>query len=111
VNAPVFPPPKTALDAMTDQCLAHVAAERRKRSDGVTRRSLVIADEVAQVIAEQFPEHREIAGRAVMCASQMLSGIVVRLQDAQADDSQIGPLVANIFAFAAEQVVREAGTE
>lgn len=109
MSARVFPPPKTALDAMTDQALAHVAEHRRKRSDGVTRRSLAVADEVAQVIAEQFPEHREIAGRAVMCASQMLSGIVVRLQDGHAPDSQIGPLVANIFAFAAEQVVREAG--
>ena len=109
MNARVFPPPKVALDAMTDQALAHVAAERRKRDDGRTRRSVAVAAEVAQVIAERFPDHLEIAGRAVMCASQMLSGIVIRLQDSQIDDSQVGPLVANIFAFAAEQVVREAG--
>lgn len=101
---------KPDLDRMTDEALACVAEERRKRSDGVTRRSLVVAEDVAEVIAAQFPDHREIAGRAVMCASQMLSGIIVRLQDGPVDDAQIGPLVANIFAFAAEQVVREAST-
>ena len=108
MSARVFPPPKTALDAMTDQALAHVR-DHRDDATAAPASLLAIADEVAAVLAAQFPGGQLIAGRAVMCASQMLAGIVVRLQDAQAPDCQIGPLVANIFAFAAEQVVREAG--
>lgn len=102
------PPAKTALDAMTDQALAYV---RDRREDESSRPAalLDVAATMAAVIAEQFPADRVTAGRAVMCASQMMAGIVVRLQDMQAADDLIGPMVADIFAFAAEQVVREAG--
>jgi hypothetical protein len=103
VNARAFPPPKAALDAMTDQALAHIR-DHRDVSPGLVG----AAAEVAAVIAEQFRDDPVAAGRAVMCASQMMSGIVVRLQDMQAADDLIGPMVADIFAYAAEQVVREA---
>ena len=104
-----FPPPRVTLDAMTDQALAHVRA-RRGDTASAPPALLAVAAEVAAVVAEQFPDDPERAGRVVMCVSQMLAGIVVRLQDAQTADGRLGPLVANIFAYAAEQVVREAGT-
>jgi hypothetical protein len=102
------PLPKVTLDAMTDQALA-AAAKAAGAGDPLTEHTLTASREVAAVLAEQFRGDEVLAGRAVMCASQMLAGLVVRFQGAQVDDASIGPLVANIFAFAAEQVVREAG--
>jgi hypothetical protein len=107
MSATFIPPVKTALDAMTDQALAHV---RDCRDSAAFPALLAIAATVASVITEQFRDDPATAGRAVMCASQMMAGIVVRLQDMQAADDLIGPMVADIFAYAAEQVVREAGS-
>lgn len=103
---------KPTLDAMTDQSIAEVRGERQKIAedggDELTMTLLAASGNVAATLAEQFPDHRETAARAVIAAVQYaatLGDILRKMPD-------IDPLAAvlDILAYAAEQVVREAGT-
>jgi hypothetical protein len=98
---------KYELNAMTDEAFANAAGWRRSgRPDAVA--ALQESAEVAAILAEQFGRERETAARAVMVVSQMLGTLL----DKAGDGHGIEPssIVTAVLAFAAEQVVREAGT-
>jgi hypothetical protein len=105
---------KVALDAMTDQSIAEIRGERRKiAEDGagrITAALLGVSARVAGVLAEQFPADRETAARAVISAVQCAAEIGDAIRELDLD---VDPLdaVMDVLAYAAEQVVREAGTQ
>lgn len=96
---------KPALDAMTDQSLAF-ARENRADADPDALR---LSAEVAAQIAEQFPGQGHVTGRVLMCVAQMHHGLHDQGgPETEAEAAMLGQL-ADVFALAAEQVVREAG--
>lgn len=92
---------KPALDAMTDQAFA-ATAKHRPVHDPLT---LERASRAATLLAEQFSGHEAVAGRAVMCAAQMLTELVPDYEGTPGGDM----VPTLILALAAEQLVREAG--
>jgi hypothetical protein len=91
---------KAALDAATDQALAIARDNRRDPAAG----HLAPAVEwLADLIGEQFPGSQEIAGRVLMAVSQFVCA--AEFDTPGIDVATIG----TVLAFAAEQVVREAG--
>jgi hypothetical protein len=93
---------KPALDAMLDQSFARVRDERAVATPDL----LKLSSEAAAMIAEQFPGDRETAGRVVMSVVQLLAGFSDQFSEETAD---VLDSLTDIFALAAEQVVREAG--
>ena len=94
-------PGRVALEAGTDQALA-VARENRHApgSEDLTP----LADFLAGIVAEQFPADKALAGRVLMAAAQFVCATVDEVPEI--DPAVIG----TAMAFAAERVVREAGT-
>ena len=94
---------RMALEAATDQALA---GAREARSDPDAAPFLPAADFLARMIAEQFPEHAMVAGRALMAAAQLLSYGITDEDAAH----RIGPEDMLLVAIlAADQITREAG--
>lgn len=97
-------PAKVALDAMTDQSLAFARDHRVQAEPGIVH----LAEEAAAVIAGQFPGQLSLAGRAVMCVAQMITGLQSQFTG---PEMQLLSQVADVFALAAEQVIRESTPE
>lgn len=96
-------PPKAALDASTDQALAHFRDTRAALWDDTGDFYTDMADGMATLIAEQFPG--QPAGRIVMAAAQALRGIAVNLPPEVRSSPDV--LLA-IAAMAAERLDRQA---
>jgi hypothetical protein len=92
---------RLALEAGTDQALA-IARDNRdaEGAEEITP----LADWMAGLLAEQFPDSRAFAGRVLMVAAQLTAAAAA---EAPEIDTAV---VGTALAFAAEQVVREAGT-
>ena len=97
---------KPELDALTDQAIAHIAAQRAC-PDPMIRAHLPMARGLAEMLRTMFPEDAPLAGRVAVASSQALSQIIRELQGVMRADS-IGPVAANLLAFAGEQLTREA---
>lgn len=95
---------KAALDAMTDQSLAHARARR----GAVDAELLEVAGKGTALLAEQFPgAQRETAGRAAMCLAHVVRAIG---EDLRPDQRETTIVIADLLALVAEQTVREAVT-
>jgi|HubBroStandDraft_6_1064221.scaffolds.fasta_scaffold415038_3 hypothetical protein len=89
-----------ALEAGTDQALA-IARDNRDApgSEDITP----LAHWMAGILADQFPDSRAFAGRVLMVAAQFVSAAAAEAPEVET------AFVGTAMAFAAEQVVREAG--
>ena len=102
----IAPYTKPALDAIADQSLAAIREHRGEYDPDALR----VAGEIAAVLAEQFPDDRVTAGRAIICAVQIAASLGDQLRSDGAEPGEIADTLTDILALAAEQVVREAGT-
>lgn len=100
--------PKEALDAMTDQALAHLRKEQRKRDD-LTQAQCTVAEDLAALFLTQFPGEHEFTGRVLVTAAQALTSLTVALRDL-VPEYNVAPVMTNILGFAGERVAHhEAG--
>lgn len=85
-----------------DKALALLARHRR-RSDPLTRQTVLIADKLATHIARHFtPEQADTAGRALVIAAASVGVITNQSIDPLADAS------ANVIAYAGHRLVLDA---
>jgi hypothetical protein len=101
----MMPYTKPALDAIADQSLAAIREHRGEYDP----ESLRVAGDIAAVLAEQFPDDRVTAGRAIICAVQIAASLGDQLKGDGTDPGTVVDLLTDVLALAAEQVVREAG--
>lgn len=91
-------PGRHALDAHTDQALAHL---RNIREQGTDPAVAALGAELAELLREQFPGHGVLAGRVLMSAASALTSYGVEIQEAC--DAPPHPWVlVNLLGFTAE---------
>jgi predicted subunit of tRNA(5-methylaminomethyl-2-thiouridylate) methyltransferase len=93
---------KAALDALTDQAIAHLADAQRKH-DAVTVVQRNVATDLADMLAVQFAGDTELAGRVAVSAAQALTHLVCEMRD-DVPEYQLAPIMVNLLAFAGEQL-------
>lgn len=93
---------KPALDALTDQALAHLATERHN-PDEVTQVQVTVARDMAAMFLAQFGDQPELAGRVIVMAAQAITQILREMRG-QIPDYQLPGVMANVLAFAGEMV-------
>ena len=94
---------KAALDALTDQAIAHLTAARREQ-DEITQVQVNVARDMAAVFLAQFGDDHVLAGRVIVMAAQAITQILRELRG-QVPDYQLPGLMANVLAFTGEQVI------
>jgi hypothetical protein len=97
---------KTALDALTDQAIAHLADQRRT-ADTFLRAQLPTAGDLAAMLRTQFADDLVLAGRVAVSCAQALSQIIRALPQIGLHECQVAPVAANMLAFAGEELARE----
>jgi hypothetical protein len=100
--------PKAALDALTDQAIAHLAAEQRK-TDALTRVQADVARDLAGLLLTQFGDDHVLAGRVVVTTAQALSQMLMEMRG-RIPEYQLATVMANVLAFAGERVVHHKAT-
>jgi hypothetical protein len=98
---------KPSLDASTDQALAHLAAIRRKSPDPQIRATLPVADDLAALLAEQFPGDEEKTGRILMTAASALTALLQEFRTRPIPERSITAALLNTLGFAAETLCRD----
>jgi hypothetical protein len=98
---------KVQLDALLDQAMAHLAGQRCSR-DPLIRAQLRPAQDLAGMLATQFPGELETAGRVAVVIAQAQTQLIREMRG-RVKDRDIAPVIANLVAFAGEQLAREAG--
>ena len=98
---------KAELDKLTDDAIVHLGRQRRTR-DRAVRAQLRMARDLAGLLRTQFPDDAALAGRIAVAISQAQSQFIRAFREDGVDERSIGPVAANLLAFAGEQLVREA---
>lgn len=99
---------KPALDASTDQALAHLAAVRQTTADPQIEATLPVADDLAALLAEQFPGDEEKAGRILMTAASALTALLEEFRTRPyLPERSITAALLNTLGFAAETLCRD----
>jgi hypothetical protein len=94
---------QAALEAQTDQVLAHVAAMRKRRG-GVAVAVLPAARHLAAQLRVQFPGQDKHNARVLAAAASMLAGLEDWLAGHGAQPELIGPVLLDVLGYAAEEL-------
>jgi hypothetical protein len=94
---------RAALDARTDQALAHLAATRR-RGGTRTEKILPAARDLAAALRVQFPGRDKDNARVLAAAASMLAGLEHALADGGGRPELIAPVLLDVLGYAAEDL-------
>ena len=97
---------KAALDAQTDQVLAHLAAMRR-RGGAIAVKVLPAARHLAAQLRVSFPGQEKDTARVLAAAASVLSAIEGWLSENDARPELIGPVLLDVLGYAAEDLNRD----
>ena len=95
-------PGKVALNAHTDQALAHL---RNIREQGIDPAVAALGDELAEMIREQFPGQGVLAGRVLMAAATALTAYGMEMQALGVPPHPW--VLVNLLGFTAEALNRD----
>jgi hypothetical protein len=94
---------KAALDAQTDQVLAHLAAMRR-RGGAIAIGTLPAAWHMAAQLRVQFPGRDKDTARVLAAAAAVLFAIEGWLSENKARPELIGPVLLDVLGYAADDL-------
>jgi hypothetical protein len=96
---------RTALEAQTDQALAHLAATRGK-GGRLTEITVGVARDFAAALRVQFPGRDRQNARVLAAAASMLAGLESTLTERGAQPGMTAPILLNVLGYAADDLNR-----